>query len=49
MVLFCQQKDHSVLADRFEPLIYSFAIQLYCIVVTENEDLSLVLIEFWAN
>jgi hypothetical protein len=32
--IICQQKDHSLLADRFEPLIYSFAIKLTIPIVT---------------
>jgi hypothetical protein len=32
--IICQQKDYSLLADRFEPLIYSFAIKLTVSIVT---------------
>jgi hypothetical protein len=33
-IIICQQKDHSLVAERFESLIYSFAIKLTILIVT---------------
>jgi hypothetical protein len=33
-VIICQQKDHSLVAGRFEPLTYSFAIKMTVSIVT---------------